>query len=130
MGAASRLPSSGTYEAVRAVMSMAGIRQILQANISATNGADTTYTVQDPGTRRVIFIHASAGSLDIRFNINAAASASTIPIIPTRYVVVDAHGPLNKPTPPGQSVITVPADVLHFFNTTGSPVTIFIMEIE
>jgi len=113
------------------MLAIAGIRQLIQNNVSAGAGADTTYTVVNENARRVILLHLSAGAGDIRFNINALANANTIPIIPQRYFVVDARGAYTIPAPPGQGgPIAVAADVLHFFNTSGSPVTVYIMEIE
>lgn len=136
MSVPSRNPSSWTYEQARAILSMAGFRQILQTSIAVNASSENTYTVQDPGTRRVVAVHLSSGNGDIRFNINATATGTTFPVIPTRYFVIDAHGPLYKATPPSQTgsgggaQITVPADVLHFFNNAAGSVTVFLAEIE
>lgn len=102
------------FEAHRATLSLAGIRLISQATVSATPSANTAYTVQNPHTRRVLVIHLSSGNGDIRFNYNAAATSSSLPIIPARYFVVDASKD----------------DTLNFYNTAAAAVTINVAEIE
>lgn len=109
-----RRPSSIEYEAARATLSLAGIRELVQANISATATANTVYTVANISTRRVIVIHLGTGNGDIRFKHDAAAAATSIPVIPARYFVVDAEKD----------------DTLNFWNTTAGAITVYLMEIE
>ena len=103
-----------THEANRAALALAGLRMILQSSISALSGADTTYTLTGTNTRRCIVIHLGAGAGDIRFDYNAAAIATDFPFLPQRYFSVDAKA----------------GDVLHFYNTTASAITVYVMEVE
>lgn|SRR5512135_90332 len=123
---ATRRTSVSTYELAKAILSVAGLRQILQTSISVGTGADGTYTVQSENCRRVVALHIGTGNGDIRFNINAAASASTIPVIPARYFVVDVQSP--RPASPGEAAKV--GDVLHFFNTTAGSITVYLVETD
>ena len=91
--------SDASWELAKGMLSIAGLRQVRQANITVTATTDVTYTVQDEQTRRVVAIHLGTGNGDIRFNINAAASATNLPVIPARYFVVDFQSP--RPAIPG-----------------------------
>src|SRR5512147_465429 len=117
--------SEASWELAKASLSMAGLRQILQANISVGAG-DSTYTVQSENCRRVVAIHLGTGNGDIRFNLNAAASASTVPVIPARYFVVDVQSP--RPATPTEPAKT--GDVLHFFGTVAGPTTVYLVETD
>lgn len=88
--ALARKPSSAEFEAYRAMLALAGFRQIKQTTITVTT-ANTTYTVTEPGTRRVVVIHGAAAYGDIRFNFQAAATSSSIPVLSQRYFTVDAE---------------------------------------
>lgn len=114
MAPPARRISASNYEAAKAMLSVAGLRQLIQANISAANGADSTYTVQNKATRRVVIVHLNAGNGDLRFNINANATATTVPVLAGRYFVVDC----------------LQNDVLHFFNTTGTSFTVYLVETD
>lgn len=113
------------FEGALAQLAVAGIRQILQATVTAAPGASTPYTIQNTRTRRVLCIHLNSGAGDIRFNYNAAATATSFPVMPQRYFPVDASA--NGPTAANPSGGT--ADTLNFFNTTGSSVIIYIVEV-
>lgn len=102
------------FEGMRALLSLAGIRPILQATVSATPGANTSYTVQDNRTRRVLIIHLGAGNGDIRFALDGAATANSLPILPARYVVVDA----------------AKDQTLNFWNTTAAAITVNLAELD
>jgi len=92
------------YEASRAMLSLAGLRLISQSRVvGAAAGSDNTYTVTDPRTRRVV-LYVDHASNVIRFNVNAAATSTSLPIKNQTYFVVDAKKD----------------DVLHFYDTTGS----------
>jgi hypothetical protein len=118
--------AASNYELAKAVIAMAGVRQLVQANISVAGTSDGTYTPVNAATRRVIAIHLGTGNNDIHFNLNAAASSSTVPVIPARYFVIDCYGP--RPATPTQPALT--ADVLHFFNTTGTAITVYLVETD
>lgn len=109
-----RRPSSVEFEAARAMLSLAGARQLLQANISALATANTSYTVADIRTRRVVIIHLGAGNGDIRFNFGAAVASTNIPVPSARFMVVDAEKD----------------QTLQFFNTTAGAITVYFMEID
>lgn len=102
------------FEAARAMLALAGIRQIVQATVAPTTGANAGYTVQDIRTRRVVCLHLGAAAGDIRFNYNATATSAHLPVIPQRYFVVDAEKD----------------DVLNFFNTSAGTITVNLMEID
>jgi hypothetical protein len=95
--------SSIEYEGARAMLSLAGLRLISQSLVTGgAAGSDNTYTVTGPNTRRVVMYVNHATNV-VRFNVNAAATASHLPIKNQTYFVVDAKK----------------NDVLHFFDTTG-----------
>lgn len=102
------------HEGDRALLSLAGIRIIKQATHSATNGANTAYTVTEANTRRVVVFHTNAAADAIRVNHNAAATASHLPVLPQHYFIVDAKK----------------ADTVNFWNTTGGAITVNIVEID
>lgn len=106
--------AANEFEGFKALLSLAGLRVINQNTHSATNAATTAYTVVAKRTRRVIVIHLGTGNGDIRFNFGAAATANHLPVIPARYFVIDA------------SI----GDTLNFWNTTGAPIVVNVMEIE
>ena len=120
-----RRVSSIQWESGKAMLSLAGIRQLKQATISVNASTDGTYTVTEPGTRRVVAIHGGAAFTDIRFNMNAAADGTKMPVVAQRYFVVDARAAHSVP---GQGSFA--ADVLHFFNASAGTLTVYIMEIE
>lgn len=113
MATAPRRPNNWIWEAALAQLSLAGIRFIKQATHSATNGANTVYTVTEPGTRRVVIIHLGTGNGDIRVAYKEAATATSLPVIPARYLVIDAKKD----------------DTVQFWNTTGGVITVNILEI-
>lgn len=102
------------YEAARAMLALAGIREIVQGSVAPGASANAAYTVVDVRTRRVVCVHLGTGAGDIRFRYNVAATATNIPVIPQRYFVVDAEKD----------------DTLNFFNTTGGAITVYVMEID
>lgn len=108
-----RRPNNWVWEAQLAQLSLAGVRFIKQASHTATNGVDTSYTVTEPNTRRVVLVHIATGNGDIRVAYNEAATATSLPLIPARYFVVDAKK----------------NDVIHFFNTTGAGIVVSVLEI-
>lgn len=111
---ATRRPSSIEYEGFRAMLALAGVRQLKQSSVAPGAGANSAYTVTEAGTRRVVAIHLGTGAGDIRFNHDAVADATKIPVIPQRYFVVDAEKD----------------DTLNFFNTSGGAITVYVMEID
>lgn len=105
------------YEGHRAMLALAGVRQLVQASVSVSNGAANSYTVTDPQTRRVICVHpggATPATGDIRINPAATATATSFPLLPQKYFVVDAEK----------------ADQISFYNTTGSAIVVYVMEID
>lgn len=118
--------SEASYELAKATLSMAGLRFISQANISVGAGADGTYTVLSDACRRVVAIHIGTGNNDIHFNLNAAATAAHVPVIPARYFVIDVQSPRpGTPVEPAKA-----GDVLHFFNTTAGAITVYLVETD
>jgi hypothetical protein len=102
------------HEMQRGILAMAGFRQILQTTLSVGAGVAAGYTVQRANTRRVVYIHNSTGAFDIRVDPTATATATSFPVLPQRYLTIDAKKD----------------DVISFFNTSGGTVVISLMEIE
>lgn len=102
------------YEGNQALVALAGIRQLKQTSISVGSSAENTYTVTEVGTRRVVCLHLATNNNDIRFDYNATATSTDMPVIPARYFVVDSEKD----------------DVLHFYNTSGGAITVYLMEVE
>ena len=102
------------HEARLAQLSLAGVRPMEQSvvSVSASASSEQTYTIEDPATRRAIVVHLAANDDDIRFELNSTADSSSFPLLSSVYFGVQVEQ----------------GDVLHFFNTSGSPVTIYIME--
>lgn len=88
--ALARRASTLFFEAARAQLALAGFRQVKQTTIATIVGTNVAYTVTEPGTRRVVLMHAAATYGDVRFNYNAAATGSSMPVLSQRYFVVDA----------------------------------------
>src|SRR5713101_5770496 len=111
------------YEAARAMLSLAGIRQLYQTSLTVNANALNSYVVLRKPTRRVIVLHLSSGNSDITFSYsstsdpsttNTPASSTSMPVLPTRYFVIDA----------------AQNDTINFSNNTGGNITVFLMEIE
>lgn len=103
------------FESQRAMLSLAGIRMLSQSLVTGGGAAsDNSYTMVNSNARRVIIFVNHATNV-VRFNMNAAATASHLPILNQRYFIVDARGPYQE-----ANGIAVAADVIHFFDTTGS----------
>ena len=95
----------GTFDNLSlAAMATAALRLENQSVVSCTGSADVTYTVTGADTRRVMLVYLGAGAGDIRFNFGAAATSASLPILPQRYVVIEA----------------VVGEVLHFYNTVAT----------
>ena len=109
--------SAMEWEGFRAMLALAGVRQLVQSSVSVGTGAENSYTVANIETRRVIIVHGGGATPafgDIRFEINATAVATDFPIAPQKYFVVDAEKD----------------DDLSFYNTSGGSITVYVMEIE
>jgi len=100
-------------EGMLAAIATAGLRIVLQANISATGSANVSYTVQDAATRRVMVVHNAGAAFDIRVERNAAATATDFPIIPQFYFAIDCEKD----------------DTIQFYNV-GTTTTVYILELE
>ena len=109
-----RLTSSMQYEAARAMLSMAGIRLLVQSSTSPLTTAEDDYTVTLANTRRVAIVHLGNAAGDIRFAYNAVADANDIPVIPQQYFVVDAEK----------------GDVLSFYNTSAGTIVVYVAELD
>jgi len=114
-----RRASTATWESMKAMLSLAGIREIKQSQLTVTASSSDFYLVAEETTRRVIVVHLAAGNGDIRFKYQrqgagATAVSTNLPVIPARYLVIDAEK----------------NDKLSFFNTSGVSVQIFFVEIE
>lgn len=107
-----RRKSSLVHEAERAMLSLAGWNIIIQDTVSAGAGANTAHTIESPNCRRVAFLYLSGTTGDIRFNVDAAATASHAPVMVDTWMVVDA------------------AASVQFWNTTGGGLTVYILELE
>lgn len=108
--------SNADFEANHALIALAGFRLIQggQVQLSCGPTADNPYTVVHANCRRVVALHLAAGDGDIRFEYGAAADATKLPILPRRYFIVDAGV----------------GHVLHFYNTSGVSVNVFLAETE
>lgn len=128
---ANRRPHSIEYEGMRAMLALAGIRMLSQAVVTGGGAnSDNTYPVVDSNTRRVIILHNAATFGNIRFNMNAAATVNSMPIVAQRYFVVDARGPYTIPAAAAQgNPISVAGDIIHFFDVAGGTVVNF-MEVD
>lgn len=108
-----RRPTAAHFEGMMAMLKLAAFRVLTMAVHSATASSNTSYTVQNEATRRVVCFF-SGTILDIHFNHNAAASANTMPLKPADYVTVDA----------------VKGDTVQFYNTTGGAINVYICEVD
>ena len=99
--------------AALASLAIAGLREVSQSVVSAVGSTATTYTVAGTTTRRVVLLYTGSGATDIRFRLNAAAAATHMPLLPQRYVVVEA----------------VAGETISLYNTT-STANVNVMETE
>lgn len=100
-------------EGVYAMMAVAGLRLLEQATVSVGAGSAESYQISNTRTRRVVSIHLATGIGDIRIAVNEAATANKLPLIPQRYLVIDADD----------------TDYLSFYNTTGGSITVYVAEV-
>lgn len=105
------------WEGNKGILSMAGVSELAQNNISVNATSENTYAVTNKQTRRVIAMFLSSSAGDIRFKFNSTATASHLPLVPARYFTIDAR------------IVDGVADVLHFYNVTNAPITVYLMEI-
>jgi len=101
------------HEAGLAAISLAGVRLLKQATIAPGASANASYTVTEGATRRVVLFHDSGTNTDLRAELNAAATATDMPLASGVYFVLDA----------------VKDDTVQVFNTTGGALTVNIAEI-
>ena len=116
--ASARKVGSMEFEAGLASLSLAGIKILVQATVTALAGASTGYTVTHKNTRRLLVIHLSGGNADIRVNVGTAATAAHVPVLPARYIPIDAGWDINGV-----------AEVVYFWNTTVGNITVNIVEL-
>ena len=102
------------WEAARAMLSLAGIRQLKQATVAPGASANASYTVTEAATRRIVAIHLGTANGDIRFNYNAASTATSLPMPTGSFLIIDVQKD----------------DTVQFFNTSGGALTVNLMEIE
>ena len=101
------------HEAGLAAISLAGVRLLVQATIAPGAAANVAYTVVNGATKRVVLFHDSGVNTDLRVELNAAATATDMPLATGVYFVLDA----------------VKDDTVQVFNTTGGALTVNIAEI-
>lgn len=112
-----RRVSAVTYEAALAALATAGVREVVQANVTPSAGAVATYTIANSKTRRAMITHMGlAGDIRFKYRPQGAAgdaAATNIPISPNTRWFVDCEKD----------------DILSFWGVTGG-VVVYIMEIE
>jgi len=101
------------HEAGLATISLAGVRLLVQAVITPGASANVAYTVTEASTRRVVLFHDSGTNTDLRVEQNAAATVTDLPIASGIYFVLEA----------------VKGETVQVFNTSGSGITVNIVEI-
>lgn len=107
------MPSTLEWESALAALSLAGVNIQKQTSISVATASEGTYTLTEQPTKRAILFHTAANDDDIRFALNATASATSFPIASSVYFAVAAEVD----------------DVLHVYNAAGSSVTVHILEV-
>jgi hypothetical protein len=110
--AKSRRLELSRWEAEVAAVSLAGIRPLAQAKLTINAGAEGTHTATDKAVKRVVLLHSSS-TQNVHMELNATATADMMPMAPGGYFVVDV----------------ALGDVIHIFNSGGSAVTVWVMEI-
>jgi hypothetical protein len=97
-----------------AAIATAGLRIVVQANITITTASENSYTITSAATRRAMVIHNSTAAFDIRFERNGTAVATDFPILPQFYFAVDC----------------TKDDTLSFYNANAGSQTVYILELE
>ncbi len=111
---ARNLKGSLHHESMRAQLSLAGWRLIVQGNVAPGASANAAYTVVNAQTRRVAINFAGTVFGEIRLEINAAATATDFPLEPASYTVVDVEKD----------------DTVNFFNTSAGAITVYVLELD
>lgn len=111
--AKARVIQNASWEANLAAVSLAGIRPLQYATSNVAATSEATYTVLNPACKRVVLFHDGPLNTAVSMAINETASANTIPVLPAMYFVVEVDV----------------GDVIHLYNTTGSPILVYITEI-
>lgn len=105
---------NAAHAASNATIALAGIREIAQGTIAASNGsADDDYTVANPETNRVILFHLATNDDDMRFSMDGSAVATDMPLKSGVYFVVEAYMD----------------DVISVYNDSGGAQTVYVMEV-
>lgn len=96
----------------QAILVAAGWNPGAQGSAAPTASANDSYEVTGSTTRWVAV--AFTGTFeDIRFEKNAAATATDFPLLPASHIVFEA----------------VDGDTLNFWNTSGSQISVYCLEL-
>lgn len=109
--------SAAAHELALAQIAQAGVREVVQANVTPSVGAVATYTIVNAKTRRALIIHiGAAGNIRFKYRpqgVAGDATATSMPIPIDTSFFVDCEKD----------------DILSFFGVPGA-VVVHIMEIE
>lgn len=101
------------WESALASISLAGVRPLVQDSVDLLTTSEEIYTVTDRRTKRLVILRTAGASLDIRFDLNATASATSFPILPSVYFVLEVEY----------------GDALHLYNVNAGSLTVYVLEI-
>lgn len=110
---ANPLIQNRTHAAEVAALSLAGIRPFLTGVVAVSAGSESTYTIADNRTNRVVLFYDGTTNLDIRVELEETADANSFPIAPGVYFSIQA----------------VENEVVHLYNTTGAGINVYVVEI-
>ena len=96
----------------QAILSQAGWKTGPQGSAAPTTGANASYEVTGGATRWVAVAWTGTFT-EIRFEKNAAATATDFPLLPDSHIVFEA----------------VDGDTLNFWNTSGGTITVYCIEL-
>jgi plastocyanin len=100
------------HEQSLAARSSAAHRILAQAVIAPGAGAAAAHTVADKAVKRLVCLYAAGTAGDIRVELNAAAAATDMPLVPGEYFAVEVEV----------------GDTVSFWNTTGGGLNVYVME--
>lgn len=100
------------HESRLANISRAGWRPLVEAAVSVGGNSEATHEITRSEARRVLLL-TTDGKTDLRVDINETATATSLPLLPNEYVILQVEQ----------------GDTVHLFNTTGGALTVYIVEL-
>lgn len=107
---------NAAQESAESMISMAGVRPLVESSVAVSATSADSYTITHSFCKRVLLFHTAANDDDIRVDLDDdnAGVATDMPLASGVYFVFEAYE----------------GEIVRLYNTTGSPVTVYIWELQ